>query len=101
MKQIVMRPIITEKSLAVANRGWYTFSVAASRNKSEIAKAICTLYNVTVTGVRSFIIAGKGRRVGKKMKQTQREDWKKALVHVAAGQKIDAFEVTGEREKKP
>jgi len=92
-----MRPIITEKSLAVANRGWYTFSVAASRNKSEIAKAI----NVTVTGVRSFIIAGKGRRVGKKMKQTQREDWKKALVHVAAGQKIDAFEVTGEREKKP
>lgn len=94
MKHIIIKPIITEKSLSMASRGWFTFAVAVASRKPEIAQAIHDLYTVTVTDVRSMIIHGKEHRVGKKQKQATKSDWKKALVHLKEGQKIDAFEVT-------
>lgn len=101
MKHIIIKPVITEKSLSLASRGWYTFAVAAAGNKPQIAAAIHDLYNnVTVVDVRSMIMHGKEHRVGKKQKKVSKSDWKKALVRLKKGQKIDAFEVTGELEKK-
>ena len=97
---IVKRPLITEKSLALAAKSFYTFSVAASANKAEISREIGILYKVKVTGIRTVSMHGKVRRVGRKMNTVRKSDWKKAIVKLAPGQKIEAFEVTTKEEKK-
>lgn len=93
MKQIVIKPIITEKSLASAAKGWYTFAVTLMSRKTEIAAAVSGLYGVTVTSLRTLIMHGKQRKSGKRMKRVLRQDWKKALVRLKSGEKIDAFDV--------
>lgn len=100
MNQTVIRPVITEKSLNLAAHGWYTFAVTAGKRKLEIARAVMDIYGVTVESVRTIMMHGKVRSAGKRAKKVKRVDWKKALVQLKAGQKIDAFEVTGEQEKK-
>lgn len=74
----MIKPIITEKSLALAAKGWYTFAVDAKSNKPQIAKAINDQYKVSVIDARSMVMHKNG--------------WKKAIVRLKAGQKIDAFE---------
>ena len=100
MNTIIKRPVITEKSLMRAGRGWYTFAVDIDSSKPEIARAVNEAYNVTVTNVRTQTMHGKSRRVGKKMKTIQKSDWKKALVQLKEGQSIPAFEVAPEEGKK-
>lgn len=100
MKQIVIRPVITEKSLQFAGRGWYTFAVALASNKAVIAAAVGDLYKVNVIDVRTIVMHGKEQKHGKRSQKVRESDWKKALVRLKSGQKIDAFEVTGEAEKK-
>lgn len=94
MITIVKRPLITEKTLTLASRGWYTFEVFVDAAKPSIAEAINTAYKVNVTSVRVMNMHGKVRRVGKMSKHVKKEDWKKALVQLKKGQKIDVFEVT-------
>ncbi|KKU80799.1 50S ribosomal protein L23 [Candidatus Gottesmanbacteria bacterium RIFCSPHIGHO2_01_FULL_46_14] len=100
MNQTVRRPLITEKSLSQAAKGWYTFAVTEAARKQDIAREIGQLYNVNVTDVRTASMHGKERRAGKKMKRVAKSDWKKAVVHLVKGQTIAAFEVTQEAEKK-
>lgn len=100
MNTIIKRPIITEKSLMRAGRGWYTFAVDIDASKSEITRAVNAVYAVNVTQIRTQTMHGKSRRVGKKMKPIQKSDWKKALVRLKDGQNIPAFEVTPEEGKK-
>jgi large subunit ribosomal protein L23 len=96
MKTYVKRPHISEKTLLLAAKGWYTFAVDTRGRKEDIRKEIETLYNVGVTKIRSIAMHGKVRRVGKKMKAVAKSDWKKIMVQLKPGQKIDAFEVTQE-----
>lgn len=100
MNTIIIRPLITEKTLTLAGRGWYTFMVAIDAVKANIAHAVSTLYKVKVMEVRTIHMHGKVRRAGKGMKARKKMDWKKAIVHLAKGQKIDAFEVTGAPESE-
>jgi ribosomal protein L23 len=72
----IKRPIITEKSMALASTGWYTFAVALAARKEDIVKSINTLYSVNVTEVRTMRVAGKTQKAGKKMKPITRMDWK-------------------------
>lgn len=99
MKHLVRQPRMSEKSLDLAGRGWYTFVVDKHARKEEIAKAIGALYAVVVTDVRTVAVHGKERRVGRMRKSVKKSDWKKALVKLAPGQRIDAFEVTTEEKK--
>lgn len=94
MQSQIFRPLISEKSLGLASRGWYTFGVDKHARKEDIAKAIERLYQVNVLSIRTVAMHGKVRRVGKKMMRIRKEDWKKAVVQVKPGQHIDAFEVT-------
>ena len=94
MQLQTFRPLISEKSLGLASRGWYTFGVEKHARKEEIAQAIERLYQVNVLSVRTIAMHGKMRRTGKKMVSKRKEDWKKAIVQVKPGQHIDAFEVT-------
>lgn len=100
MKPIIIQPRMSEKSLDLAARGWYTFVVLKKARKDEIAREIGALYGVKVTEVRTVAVHGKERRAGRMRKSLRKPDWKKALVKLASGQRIDAFEVTTEGEKK-
>ena len=91
-QDIIIRPIITEKSMAgIANKK-YTFEVANSANKIEIAKAVEALFPGTkVAKVNTMNCAGKAKRMG--MTQGYRPDWKKAIVTLAEGSNgIEFFE---------
>lgn len=98
MIQIVQKPVITEKSLTLAAKGWYTFAVARQAAKGIIAQEVHRLYTVDVVDVRTVSLHGKTRRVGKRMLPVQRSDWKKAIVRLKEGQRIDAFEVAPTQE---
>lgn len=104
MTTLVYKPLISEKTLGLASRGWYTFAVSKFARKEQIAREIEKLYNVNVLTVRTIAMHGKVRRTGKKMVSHNRPDWKKAMALLRAGQHIDAFEVTSqapiEEEKK-
>ena len=88
---IVIRPIITEKSMAGLGEKKYTFKVAANANKIEIAKAVEELFGVKVAKVNTMIVAGKEKRMGRYA--GYRPDWKKAIVTLTADSKnIEFFE---------
>ena len=90
--QIIIRPIITEKStqLKEANRE-VCFEVAKQANKTEIKKAVEQLFKVKVEAVKTQIKVGKWRRVGRNKGQTK--SWKKAYVKLRQGEKmIEYFE---------
>ncbi|KKU95897.1 50S ribosomal protein L23 [Candidatus Gottesmanbacteria bacterium RIFCSPLOWO2_01_FULL_48_11] len=99
MKQIVIKPLLTEKTLSQTGRGWYGFVVATHATKGQIAEQIANLYKVNVVGIRTARMHGKARRSGRRQTAVVRPDWKKAHVRLAKGQKIDAFEVSAEGAK--
>jgi large subunit ribosomal protein L23 len=88
---VVRRPVISEKSAALAEvAGKYVFEVAGPANKIEIRKAVEQLFNVKVRSVRTAVMHGKLKRVGRF--EVKRSNWKKAIVTLAEGQKIDFFQ---------
>ncbi|HVN24279.1 MAG TPA: 50S ribosomal protein L23 [Syntrophorhabdales bacterium] len=88
---IVLRPIVTEKSsLAKEAANQYVFEVARDANKIEIAKAVERLFKVKVLAVRVINMEGKKRRLGKFA--GKRPDWRKAIVKVSPKDKISFFE---------
>lgn len=89
--EVIRRPIISEKSTALAEVGnRYAFEVALKANKQEIKDAVQRLFQVKVREVRTLIMHGKVKRVGRF--ETKRSNWKKALVTLAEGQKINVFQ---------
>lgn len=91
--EVILHPIITEKSTDNARMGRYTFAVAPDANKIEIAQAIEAIYRVKVQKVTVMNVRGKRRRLGR-MPVGETSCWRKALVTLPPGQRIEAFEVT-------
>jgi large subunit ribosomal protein L23 len=90
-KQVIVRPVVTERSTELADdRGAYTFIVNKDANKIEIKKAVETLFDVKVKDVRTANYRGKWRRVGQAY--GQKAAYKKAVVTLAEGQRIDVYE---------
>lgn len=88
---IVKRPVITEKTtLFTEKENKVVFQVDANANKKEIKKAISNIFNVDVLDVRIVMIKGKKRRV--RFKEGKRPDWKKAIITLKEGDKIEFFE---------
>jgi large subunit ribosomal protein L23 len=85
---IIKRPRITEKSVFQQNaHNAYTFEVHQDANKIEIKKAVESLFKVKVTGVRTQVVPSKTVRRGKSIGMSS--EWKKAIVTLADGQKIE------------
>lgn len=85
--QIIRRPIITEKGLAVKEvQHTVVFEVAADANKTQIKQAVERIFKVKVDSVRTANFFGKFRRRGRA--EGYRRDWKKAYVKLAAGEKM-------------
>ena len=86
--EVLISPILSEKSVIMKDsQNRYTFRVNPKSNKTEIKKAIETVFKVKVTAVRTANLPGKLHKVGRY--EGYRSDWKKAMVTVKAGQKID------------
>ena len=91
--EIVIQPIDTEKTRYQASElGQYTFEVHLGANKIEIKKAIEAIYDVDVVGVNTMIMPAKmSGRYGRR-RIVRRPAWKKAVVVVAEGQRLEVFE---------
>jgi large subunit ribosomal protein L23 len=100
MRHTIQRPLITEKSLALAAKGWYTFVVDVAATKRDIIRDAQDLYGVTVVDTRTMRYKGKTRRVGRKLRTVRTSEWKKAMLRLKAGQTIDVFTVTPEEGAK-
>jgi large subunit ribosomal protein L23 len=87
--QVVIRPVISEKTFALAEAGKYTFRVHDRAHKTEIRQAIEGLFDVNVLDVRTAWVSSKPKKRGYTSGRTRR--WKKAMVQVAAGQTIPIF----------
>lgn len=96
LTQVLQKPKITEKSMAETSRGRYTFVVHDKATKSEIKGAVERFFGVTVKGVKTIFVAGKKRRVGRLRQEMITSSWKKAVVQLAPGEKIDVFETRKE-----
>ncbi len=79
-QDIVIKPIITERSVDCLEQSKYTFKVAKTANKQEIKKAVEELFDVEVTKVHTMNCKGRTKRVGKFI--GKKPDWKKAIVSV-------------------
>jgi len=89
--EIIKRPVITEKmNLLKEKTNQVAFEVDRRANRVEIKKAVESLFNVTVSLVRTQQVKGKIKRRGRIM--GKRKDWKKAVVKLMPGQRIDFFE---------
>jgi large subunit ribosomal protein L23 len=88
----LIKPIITEKTLELAKKNWYTFGVGVRENKNELKKLIEKTFGVNVLAVRTITVKGKSRRSLRSRKVRQLPDWKKVTVLLKEGQKIDLFE---------
>lgn len=89
-RDIIIRPLITEKSTTLMAEGKYVFEVAKAANKIEIAKAITEIFKVKVASVNTVNVEGKVKRMGRSI--GKRSDYKKAIVKLAAGETIEFFE---------
>ena len=90
-QDIILRPIVTEKSMAGIGAKTYTFEVAKSATKIDIARAVEELFGVTVRKVNTLHVRGHLRRQGKTQGYTR--SWKKAVVTLTEGSKtIEFFE---------
>jgi large subunit ribosomal protein L23 len=88
--QIIRKPVITEKGLAVKEReGTLVFQVAPDATKTEIKQAVQTIFKVKVDSVRTANFVGKERRRGKFA--GYRSDWKKAYVRLKSGEKMPEY----------
>jgi large subunit ribosomal protein L23 len=99
MYEVLKRPLITEKGNSLASEGQYVFEVDARANKAQIKQAVEGIFDVTVEAVRVINLPAKRRRhprsriMGRKARQVVRKPpRKKAIVKVAAGQRIGLFE---------
>ncbi len=93
---VIRRPVITEKNTLLMERDQYTFEVATVANKIQIREAIEQLFNVRVKAVNTLIVKSKPKsraiRRGQGRIQGHEASWKKAIVTLYPGQRIDIFE---------
>ena len=88
--EVLQRPIITEKNTILQAQHKYAFEVDRRANKVQIRESVEKAFNVKVTSVNVLIMPGKMRRFGKGQGMTSK--WKKALVTLKEGDKIEIFE---------
>ena len=88
--EVLRRPLITEKNTTLQAQGKYAFEVAKEANKHQIKQAVEKAFDVTVMAVNVMTVPGKTRRIGRGQVLTQ--SWKKAIVTLREGNKIEFFE---------
>jgi large subunit ribosomal protein L23 len=88
--EVLRRPLVTEKGTSLQVMGKYAFEVADEANKVQVKQAVEKAFKVTVTAVNIMTVRGREKRVGRK--QIVNSPWKKAVVTLKTGDKIQIFE---------
>ena len=88
--EVLRRPLITEKNTLLQSQGKYAFEVAREANKQQVKQAVEAAFSVKVAAVNMMTVPGKQHRVGRQ--QVLSPVWKKAIVTLKAGDKIELFE---------
>jgi large subunit ribosomal protein L23 len=88
--QVIIRPVVSEKSYVLAAANRYTFRVHRAAHKTQIRQAVEELFDVHVVSVRTMSVKSKPKRRGVSKGRTR--SWKKAIVQVRAGESIPIFQ---------
>jgi len=88
--EVLRRPLVTEKGTYLQEQNKYLFEVAINANKPRVKQAVEKAFDVTVKSVNLMTVAGKRKRYGRAI--AKRPDWKKAVVTLKEGDKIQIFE---------
>jgi large subunit ribosomal protein L23 len=88
--EVLRKPLVTEKNTALQAQGKYAFKVDDDANKVQVKQAVEKAFKVTVISVNVMTVRGKEKKVGRK--QVAGSSWKKAVVTLKAGDKIQIFE---------
>jgi large subunit ribosomal protein L23 len=88
--QVIIRPVISEKSYALAAVGKYTFRIHPDAHKTQVRQAVEALFDVEVLGVQTMSVKSKPKRRGVTSGRTR--EWKKAIVQVGPGDEIPIFQ---------
>ncbi len=97
-EDIIIEPVITEKSNDVLQAGKYTFKVNKKATKVDIARAVEKLFDVRVVDVNTIAVSGKRKRVGRSVGMTS--DWKKAIVTIDTNPQDKTYLTKGGKSKK-
>lgn len=97
---ILISPIFSEKTIKEAGQGRFTFRVGLKTTKPQIKEAVEENFNVKVKNTKTLIVKGRKKNVGKKRTSLKLGPWKKAIVTLLSGQKIEIFAGL-ENEQKP
>lgn len=97
---MLIKPIVSEKTLKDAAKHDYTFAVELKDTKPIIKTEVEKAFGVTVLKVKTAVMPGKGYRSGKRWIFKHHSDWKKAIVTIKPDQKIDLFETPSEEVKQ-
>ncbi|MBP1933027.1 50S ribosomal protein L23 [Ammoniphilus resinae] len=90
-RDVILRPIITERTTEMMADNKYVFEVAPKSNKTEVKQAIESIFDVTVESVNTINVKGKPKRMGRYV--GKRKDWKKAIVKLSSDSKpLEFFE---------
>ncbi len=89
-RQVLVRPVVSEKSYALMSDGKYTFRVHERAHKTQIAHAVEEIFGVHVRSVHTSTVNSKPKRRGLSMGRSRA--WKKAVVQLAPGERIELFE---------
>jgi large subunit ribosomal protein L23 len=89
-RDIILRPVISEKSYSMIEHNRYTFEVAKTASKPQISDAISEIFGVTVTSVNTMNVKGKPRRV--RVAKGKTREWKKAVISLKEGDSIEFFQ---------
>ncbi|MDR0918647.1 MAG: 50S ribosomal protein L23 [Oscillospiraceae bacterium] len=89
-QDIIVKPVITERSVDLLEQGKYTFRVAKDANKFEIKSAVETLFNVDVASVHTMNVRGRIKKMGRFEGKTA--SWKKAIVTLKGDKTIEFFD---------
>ena len=87
---VLLRPLVTEKTTVLTGQDKYVFEVDPRANKAQIREAVEIAFEVRVASVNTMMMKGKPQRFGRKV--VNRPDWKKAVVTLVPGDKIELFE---------
>jgi large subunit ribosomal protein L23 len=89
---VIRRPIVSERAMALAKQGRYTFEVAPDANKIQIKEAVETIFKVDVVAVNTITVRGKKIRDWRSSRYGLTPKWKKAIVTLKPDQRIEFFE---------
>lgn len=92
LSKIIIKPVITEKSMAATANGGYTFIVDKKASKPQIKKAIEDLFKVKIVSIKTMTVKGKTKIAGRSRRKIKTSDFKKTVVFLKKDQKIEIFE---------